>query len=946
MGEYYLTANDAQYISIAKVSPLRPTIAFADDSTTVTNFITNEAYQFRYRWIFDDGQVGVVGVISEISVPNHLLTKNNRIDVTFNTGHVTVSKIQLLRRIGNGVSLDGEDNTEWYVYQTLDKAEQGYNDDTDYTFPFYGNEGITPVSRVDSDKIFESVPFTADHIEVINNQIVVGGVTEGRDNVDMNVSVEYRYRFAGNYQYGNSGNGVFIFVYNPNGLPMVGDTMFGTFEIPLPEAIFQYTLTSADIVSPLTMANRLSAVLAGLGVPNTVSPIGGGSYEVQPNDPTTELTLYSARQWSQRTFKNVARRDVAIVYYDKEGRCTGAQVVARNIYAKTPYELSVGSFVQQGISTTNIGTMPYLRATITNLPASGTMYYQILLSESDTGDFQQFFSDHQTEFCTMPNPSSWSFEQGDRVRVLYDDGAFVNSVINLDFKIVTFNTSTGVITLEGLASFGGSPYTIFEIYRPNRTTRQLFYEFSGVRNIVGGFHIGNIQNQTLGQPAIVEIYDGDVYQKCTNCDISGAPILDLPFPHQSQHIFTNPLIIGDTQPDIYSPYWNKGRVIVETPTQKRQKYIALRRWSNPLIQDTQVNGLNTWDAGNYNNDLNVRFGAITGMRLIGYVLRTVQEMNISRTMINRNQISNPDGSTQLLVTDRLLGTTNPSEQEYGTKYPGSVCVMGDNLYYIDTIKGKAIRSVSNGEFPISDLFTQKYWRDFSSYMNIEPTAEIVSGVDYKFGDIYFTHRRPTTGSRGSQNTEETIYFNEGQKAWKYIVDMNTAIGDPKVIEGYGWVGQSFFTFMNGKMWKENALIDEDEVAIYLNRFGEQKSFIVETIGMLDADKVKIMLTSQIHSNISPTLVEFFIPESTMYPNGMYSYLKPGNFKYKEGVFYANIKRDWYTKGVPADNPAGNLQIAEGRALRGHVVRVRLTYTTTEYVKLFSTGVGMIASEKS
>ena len=84
----------------------------------------------------------------------------------------------------------------------------------------------------------------------------------------------------------------------------------------------------------------------------------------------------------------------------------------------------------------------------------------------------------------------------------------------------------------------------------------------------------------------------------------------------------------------------------------------------------------------------------------------------------------------------------------------------------------------------------------------------------------------------------------------------------------------------------------------------------------------------------------------MYPNGMYSRLKPANYKYREGVFYADIKRDAFTKGFTTNETQIRTQIASGRPLRGHVCLCRITFRNSNYTKLFTTSLGMTPSELS
>jgi len=692
-----------------------------------------------------------------------------------------------------------------------------------------------------------------------------------------------------------------------------------------------------------------------------------GTLTMITNTGTAYYEIWGRYEGStQPGLKTNTKVKVGVVYYDEVLRSTG--VIPLEEINIPPFFLRGGSTVSEEFNEAPpiLGFIPHLKCSIKNLAPDFAIKYQFLISVVEYS-YQQVLA----KTYTVNANGSVAFEIDDlrgfdltdkcRVRLvgvnisgsnvgIREEYLMTNDIfgqIYWDVPILEFDLSPLTITLPANSVY---PFPqmdrilVLEVYDPTTISQnKLYYEIGEEYDILVSngihYHAGGDQNQDplnpVTTPAITTIKKGNTWYRYRNAGIT----------------INDPLTVTDIIPPYFiesdsitdsklSNFWDKGRVNIETPNQQRQKYGPLRRWSGILFPNTQVNNLSTWDEGNYNNDLSQRYGDITGLREIGYTLTNLQWMNISKTLLGRSEQTNADASTFLVLSDHLLGTTNPSEDELGTKQPGSICVSGRYLYFIDTIKGKVIRNAPNGNFPISDYFKRKYWRDQSALIESSSNYEVITGFDYKFKDYWVTIRNIAL----TPDFQETIYFNEDQNAWKYNVDMKDASGN--IIDWYGWVGQLFFAMMHEKIWQANTLVDVDGNSVYLKLFGDNKSLVVETIGMIEPDKVKIMLTSTIHANIKPTKVELFIPPNDMYPNGMYSYLMPGNYKYKEGVFYADLKRDWFTKGVPINDAAGRLQIAEGRALRGHVVNVRITYTTNEYVNLFSTSIGMIPSEKS
>jgi len=181
-GIYYGIANDDQYINIAKQPPSEaPSLAYGYSLNNKVNIIATTYFQFRYRYIYDDYQIGSCSPISLISRNQ---STDNYIQVTVNSGHHTVKFVQICFRVGNGSSDTGENNPEWYIFNTVEKSKEGWADDADNSVLFFGDELKLSISRIDTDVNFYSVPQRAEHIEFVSqNQIILGSITEGYDNV-------------------------------------------------------------------------------------------------------------------------------------------------------------------------------------------------------------------------------------------------------------------------------------------------------------------------------------------------------------------------------------------------------------------------------------------------------------------------------------------------------------------------------------------------------------------------------------------------------------------------------------------------------------------------------------------------------------------------------------------------------------------------------------------
>ena len=194
---------------------------------------------------------------------------------------------------------------------------------------------------------------------------------------------------------------------------------------------------------------------------------------------------------------------------------------------------------------------------------------------------------------------------------------------------------------------------------------------------------------------------------------------------------------------------------------------------------------------------------------------------------------------------------------------------------------------------------------------------------------------------------ETISFEEKNNRWKFFHDYYLESGDIKTpIDMYSKMGQNMFMSINGRIWESNELVDNNGLPVYLNFFGEDRDFTITGVSNIEPTKVKIFLTHSIHSNRIPNFVLLNILPSAMYPLGMESELKPANYALREGVYYADIKRDAFTKGLPLTVQARREQIASGRPLRGQSTAFKMTWEGNDYVVVFTSGIGVVPSELS
>jgi len=196
-----------------------------------------------------------------------------------------------------------------------------------------------------------------------------------------------------------------------------------------------------------------------------------------------------------------------------------------------------------------------------------------------------------------------------------------------------------------------------------------------------------------------------------------------------------------------------------------------------------------------------------------------------------------------------------------------------------------------------------------------------------------------------ENYSETLCFEDkdGQefKRWKSFQDLYLPVdGEKQGAEMLGAIGRTFASYLNGYLWEHY----QDG---YLNYFGVERQMVVKSVFNMGAKQVKVFNNHSIHANTTPVYCIFTTPPVAMYPVGMRSKLVAGNYKGREGVYYADIKGDGYTKGLVADNSAQfKQQLVSGRNMRAHVLSAELVFETQDLINLYSHEVGVTYSPKS
>lgn len=1006
-----------QTIDFAKQPPqLAPTTSLV--TSTVNTFTAGKGFQFALRYVYDDNSITTLSPYSDIQFVDVV---NRSIRVSFSSGHFTVKEIQVLAREGNGVSGEGNTNPTWYVVEK--RTRPSGVSPTTLTYDFTNTELKQPVARIDSDKLFESIPELAGCMELSEtNQVIFADITEGKNNLTIS----------------NDTNGITVTNF-VNRTPQVvnQDTRFRT----SPQALFEVNATAMiNVVRLVPLAkhtpfqdNELILNDPTTGLPNnfnkiTYSPIWGqtksitltigavAEYEnfispgpvylpavlrllvykngvvlesqdsttssvngqttfsmsldssISPLDvlevgialiaPTprqegfplsvyaTELRIQSSSVPAVKCLKENTQPEIGIQYYDKELRSGGIIPIA-------PLAVTdIGSAAPLPIIDGDNPYSPYQRVNIHNRPPLWAYYYSLCIKETNIeyGWYTITAKSETTgksELTFQNSIRGFTPQAGDFVRVIgkkindLTDGTEYEVYAKSDYpeyRVFSVDLSTSKIVLNGVVQFSIVPSAsipvIIEVYRLKAKTPFYFEErFLPVGNAGLSNRFHSVPNPASGE------------QSQSAASPSAVPARIFMFGNSYTRYGDRFLVFSKSYSNGYeSDYWNKGRPAIEVTNGGSKRLINGIRWGGQLFPNTFVNNMSVFDSGNYAST-NQMFGVINAMRLRGFTLKIYQESNTSSAYLNRRSITNADGSEQLVLTDSLITQINPSISNQGTLHKGSVIMYGNSIYFFDAINGLMIRDAGNELFPISDYGAQKYFRDLAELTRtLGDDCDILSGFDEKTQQLFVSiveHKDNYT------TKSKTISFDETSNRWKFFHDNAITVGNnQQPIEMYSKMGNNMFMFLNGRCWESNELVDGGGNPVYLRLFGEDREFVLTGVSNVEPVKVKIFLAHSIHTNRIPNFVLIKTPISAMYPLGMESELLPGNYALREGVYYADIKRDAFTRGTPANPTARREQIAGGRPIRGNSMTYEMKWNGNSYVVVFSSGITVIPSEKS
>ena len=722
----------------------------------------------------------------------------------------------------------------------------------------------------------------------------------------------------------------------------------------------------------------ISAILGdAIGITAGYSPIG--SLTINNGDFWVKTNYYGVTVWTGSyiktydpvsgepnkwpSLKTGATHAYAIQYYDEQMRPFAAITSDdTEIYIPTlPEANGAGSALSDTYS-----YRPEVSWAISHAPPSDAAYWQWLYAGNrNISNFWTYIinssdgaknttSDYDTagsvytclDISPLNNAStvypmsnvSYTWQAGDRVRILtlassVDDtyGDLVAYANISDVETVAYDSTYErlVLPYDSNKYYAGNS-SLIEIYRPKTTAEETIYYTIGpvYETYTSGatlYHRGSSQDQTATNGS------GDAEGTFTRGDayfitraFSEAVIGD----GSGSDADTLYLVESPSYSDFYtSDNYDYGKINVESD--KGEVVLTDVRWSNPYFQDTDVNGLCTYDALDYKT-IPDKYGTIQALRQFGDVLRVYTDDKALSIWVGKTEYFDAEGQSTISTSTSVLGSLRPQVADIGTVNRESVCQTDKYIYGFDMLKGKAWRDTSNGIFAISGSVDSKgveykmfkWFRDKSGQLRNTYTTQEVH-VEYDdFYEMIFYYFKTATSTQ-----TEVVAYHEPSNRWVGFFDHKSAASptSAQIPDGYMRTDNRFFSFLVGEMYRHN-----DTSVNRATFYGLKHDVLVDFIVNEVANEVKVFSSIAIHTDGEWTVDDLEIPENNNYPNGMVSKIPSTEWKKREGKYEAHFLRNMKTSSASSTA----LDLRNGEPLRGETMYVKLKNTSTSKVRLF------------
>jgi hypothetical protein len=871
----YAGVTDYRQISLHSTPPTSsPSPERGSDVTRSLNRIEGDNWQFSYNFIYKDNSETVLSpysILIEGKLNVAVTGGDNKVDVTVSVDPLLVPFIKIIQ-----LAVRKNNDSEWFFFDKIINPTL-----TSYSRPFYGTEALIPVPSALSVKLQDDIPLLTDALAIIRNRIFSPLTSTGFDvsqtftfgvTVGEETAAEEDDIFVTDVRYFKDGSthAFGIVVYN---------------EYNQPSFVQQEKYLSFDIEAPV------------------VKDIG--SFIFYGADPTKRKFV----NWSLsgnfdpkfKKFQIVMTKDSNAVYY-QQFLASPYRYVRELAEGETDNSYPFNGETDDNDKFSYRGKVFFIRnATVGTVIESKSLYLQMPLNPAFV-------------------PSS-----GDIVRItdLMSSDRFEFPIL----QIVGDYIDLGKDPIEVLdpASFG---YQFFiEVYRPG-VGQDRFYEISEVFDINNG-----VPSVTSGRLNGDTFFIRQDYTKGTNVhsyDSASGGGLQKPIP-RGNSVIESPVnvksLTGAQQITVNTAFGvqtiqraafsfdygrissDYGRVHTTSPIEKNYNYPNTFGFSDPYVQDSNINGLSSFAAAN-KYSIPIDRTKVTALKTVGDVLIAMHERNVSSLYVGEGFIK--QGADFILAkTDSVVGDDRKLVGGYGCIHPESMMVAFDQMYFWDANNGCVCRYTNAGTNDISRGMSRYFYNKSRQLAPYYGQYKVVSSFDYAHKEFIITWT-PVTDENGFIIIPgETWIFDLLEEFWTYSADY--------IPECYGTSQMQNLAFLKGNVW------EQETNELHNNFFGIQYQRTWRFVMNKNVSKRRTPLNIHIKGPITTDPLSEDIVVRAYTPDGQETYIPAYEFEFDEGKWKAAFLKDIHTQILPENS----LPLRSGTDLEDFYIEVEVINNRTD-----------------
>ena len=256
--------------------------------------------------------------------------------------------------------------------------------------------------------------------------------------------------------------------------------------------------------------------------------------------------------------------------------------------------------------------------------------------------------------------------------------------------------------------------------------------------------------------------------------------------------------------DYNAPQMDNG--VKASATVAGEKMKAERRksgliWSGMYNSISGVNNTNQFIAGEaITKDINPSHGSIQALKARDTKLILFCEDKVLQAVTNRDLLFNADGSSQLVTSDKTVGSVVAYQGDYGiSTNPESLVATPQSMYFTDINRGKVLVLTTEGVRPISDIGMKNY---FADYMASDIVKSMGTYDEFK-NEYNLTLTKKTHFADFKPSDQVTVSYSERSKGWvsfKSFWSSSVLNKNALGLQGGISLNNNYYTFSDGHLY--------------------------------------------------------------------------------------------------------------------------------------------------